>query len=88
MVEEVLLGCIAKTTGEETLASLDDRLVDLTFDSLRFIQLVVQIEHALAVEFSDDRLNYHSFERVKDLSNYLNGLVAAKPNIGPRSTPA
>ena len=46
MLANILLDCVGKTIGERDTASLEDRLVDLDFDSLRFIQLVVQLENA------------------------------------------
>ena len=76
MVETTLLKCIGTTIGEEGVATLNHRLVDLEFDSYRFIQLVVQLENALGVEFADDKLNYRQFERVRDVSRYLRKLVS------------
>lgn len=76
MVETALLKCIGTTIGEQGTATLDHRLVDLEFDSYRFIQLVVQLESALGVEFADDKLNYRQFERVRDVSRYLKKLVS------------
>lgn len=76
-IETVLLRCIGTTIGEAGTTTLDHRLVELEFDSYRFIQLVVQLENALGVEFADDKLNYRQFERVRDVSRYLKKLVSA-----------
>jgi len=76
MVKNELLRCVGTSIGQQGGLSLDDRLVDLELDSLRFIQLVVQLEHALGVEFADDRLDYRRFERIRDVLVYLEELVA------------
>nr|WP_267876025.1 phosphopantetheine-binding protein [Massilia rubra] len=70
-----MLRCIGKTAPYISSFSLDDRFVDLDFDSLRFIQLIVQLEHALGVEFDDEKLNPTSFERIGDLLAYLETLT-------------
>jgi acyl carrier protein len=59
--------------------SLSDRFVDLEFDSLRFIQLVVQLEYVLSIEFEDEKLNPALFERVGDLLAYLETLAPEAP---------
>jgi acyl carrier protein len=79
MVDNVLLQCVGTSIGQTAVASLDDRLVDLEFDSLRFIQLVVQLEHALGIEFADEKLDYRRFERVRDVLQYLEELGAGTP---------
>ncbi|HLG54338.1 MAG TPA: acyl carrier protein [Vicinamibacterales bacterium] len=76
MVEDVLLRCVGTSIGQQGGASLDDRLVDLQIDSLRFVQLVVQLEHALGIEFADESLDYRRFERIRDVLQYLEELVA------------
>lgn len=75
MVKKVLLQCVGTSIGQKDIASLDDRLVDLEFDSFRFVQLVVQLENALEIEFSDEKLDYRRFERVRDVLQYLEELV-------------
>jgi acyl carrier protein len=81
MVENVLLDCVVKSLGQQSRPSLDDQLVDLGFDSLRFIQLVVQLEHALGLEFADDRLDYRLFERVRDVLHYLEELEVPQGRV-------
>ena len=77
MVEEVLLKRIGTTIGQQNHASVGDRLVDVGIDSLRFIQLVVQLEHDLDIEFADENLDYRRFERIRDVLQYLEELVSA-----------
>ena len=78
MVENMLLECVRKSIGQPGSRSLDDLLVELGFDSLRFIQLIVQLENALGIEFADDMLNYRHFERIGDVLRYLESLLSEK----------
>ncbi|MBZ9770998.1 phosphopantetheine-binding protein [Mesorhizobium sp. CO1-1-8] len=80
MVETVLFRCVGKTAAYLSSVSLDDRLVDLEFDSLRFIQLVVQLENALGVVFDDEKLDPAQFERMSDLLAYLETLAPKAAN--------
>jgi acyl carrier protein len=73
VVEDVLLECV-EVCGFRG-ASLDDRLADLGFDSLRFVQLVVRLEAVLGVEFADEKLDYHSFDRLRDVLLYVESLL-------------
>ena len=81
MVENVLLKCVGTSIGQQDGTSLDDRLVDLEFDSLRFVQLVVQLEDALGVEFDDENLDYRRFERIRDVLQYLEELVSGSAGL-------
>ena len=85
MNETVLLRCIGKTGPYISSFSLDDSFVDLDFDSLRFIQLIVQLEHALGVVFDDEKLNPASFERIGDLLAYLETLTPSAAS-GPEKS--
>ncbi len=80
MLENVLFRCVRTSAAYLESVSLDDRFIDLEFDSLRFIQLVVQLENALGIEFADDKLDPAQFERMSDLLAYLEilALEAAK----------
>ena len=74
-VEGVLRDCLGSCGFRPADVSLNDRLDDLGFDSLRFIQLVVLLETWLNVEFADERLDYRSFERVRDVLAYVESLT-------------
>ena len=87
MVENVLLECVGKSIGQKGGVSLDDRLVDLEIDSLRFVQLVVQLEHALGIEFADENLNYRRFEQIRDVLQYLNELISGSGQGGILESP-
>jgi acyl carrier protein len=75
VLEAVLFRCVGKTAPYLSNFSLDDRLVDLDFDSLKFIQLVVQLENALAIDFDDEKLDPAKFEKMRDLLAYLETLA-------------
>jgi len=79
MLQSVLFQCVSTSVPYLDNISLDDRFVDLDFDSLRFIQLVVQLENVLGIEFEDEKLNPALFERVGDLLAYLEILAAEAP---------
>jgi acyl carrier protein len=73
-VEDVLRQCLGSCGFRPADVSLDDRLEDLGFESLRFVQLVVLLETSLNVEFADERLDYRGFERVRDVLAYVQSL--------------
>lgn len=85
MPDDVFMECVEKTFGSSACVSYDDRIVDVGFDSLRFVQLVVLLEAAFSVRFADEKLNYRSFERIRDVSDYVDELT--RTGLGPRSTP-
>ena len=74
-VEDVLRHCLGSCGLRPADVSLDDRLEDLGFESLRFVQLVVLLETSLNVEFADERLDYRGFERIRDVLAYVESLT-------------
>jgi acyl carrier protein len=80
MLKSVLFRCVGTTAAYLSSLSLDDRLVDLEFDSLRFIQLVVQLENALGIQFEDEKLDPAQFERMRDVLSYLEQLIPEAAN--------
>ncbi|WP_113700940.1 acyl carrier protein [Nonomuraea lactucae] len=76
-VETRLLACIRAHRAELDGVGPGGTLVDLGYDSLSFIELVLRVENEFGVEFDDERLDYRRFERVGDLLRYVESLLAA-----------
>jgi acyl carrier protein len=76
-VKSIVLQCIRKHLGELTNVDLESSLVDLGYDSMKFIELVVIIEQRFSIEFADEDLNYRRFGHVSDLLAYVENRCAA-----------
>ena len=70
--EEKLIGLIKDQMEDVGEINLHDHIVDIGYDSLKFIELVIKIEMEFGFEFSDDDLNYQRFTTVRDISDYIN----------------
>jgi acyl carrier protein len=70
--EEKLIGLIRAQMEDAGEIDLQDHIVDIGYDSLKFIELVIKIEMEFGFEFSDDDLNYQRFTTVRDISDYIN----------------
>lgn len=55
--------------------TLNSKLSEMNFDSLKFIQVVVEIEERFDIEFDDEYLNLELFNTVDDFYNYVNTKV-------------
>jgi acyl carrier protein len=69
--ENKLIRLIAEQMIEAREIKLESTLVDIGYDSLKFIALVVKMEAAFEMEFEDQYLNHHEFNTVYDLLKYL-----------------
>ncbi|MGD2089805.1 MAG: phosphopantetheine-binding protein [Candidatus Aminicenantes bacterium] len=70
-VEEKVIELIM--TQNEDLEKIDSQsnLIDMGYNSLNFIELVVKSEVEFEIEFNDDDLDYHKFNTVKDFVDYI-----------------
>jgi|HubBroStandDraft_3_1064219.scaffolds.fasta_scaffold741627_2 acyl carrier protein len=55
--------------------TLNNKLVDIGYDSLKFIELVIKIESFFEIEFEDEYLSYHKFETVSEVEEYISSKV-------------
>lgn len=64
--------CQAIAPDGDVLITVDTLLSDLTFDSIKFIKIVVAIEREFDFEFDDEHLLFAQFPTVKSIIEYVN----------------
>lgn len=86
IIEEKLKSLIIKNTRIKfEIIEIEDDLNlinDLLYDSLSFIQLIVDIEREFKIKFEDEKLDLSYIESYKNLKNYIiERLQIKKQNI-------
>jgi acyl carrier protein len=69
-IEETVITLIQKELESIDNISPANKLVEIGFDSLKFIKLVVAMEGTLDIVFDDEDLNYLKFPTIEDLIQY------------------
>lgn len=69
-IAETVIKLIYKELEDIDNISPANTLVEIGFDSLKFIKLVVAMEGTLDIVFDDDDLNYLKFPTIEDLIQY------------------
>lgn len=77
-MEELLIGLIQRQMPHLISVDMDSALADLGYESFTFIELVVGIEEALAIEFDDEYLDYRRFDNLQALLTYVGTLIALR----------
>lgn len=70
--------CVQLSTQEQARLQSGEGLslvVDLGFDSLRFVQLIVEIERQFGVKFADGDLSYDTLDRVDRIAEFVERIV-------------
>jgi acyl carrier protein len=68
--EKLITLILSKHEGVEQI-NAQSNLLDLGFDSLKFIELVLKIEFEFGIEFDDEDLNYRKFTQVSEVADYI-----------------
>lgn len=55
--------------------NMDMSIAEMGISSIKFVQIIVELEDRFDIEFDDEKIISTEFERVKDLYEYLNTLV-------------
>lgn len=59
----------------------DDILVEVGLDSMKMIQLVVELEDYFGFEFEDEKLSYGVLRNIEEISEYVNQRLATDSNF-------
>lgn len=51
--------------------SFDSTIQETAIDSLKFIQVIVEIEKAFKIKFNDNDLDLHEYKTISDFYNYI-----------------
>lgn len=73
--EKQIIGIIREQLEISSPLKGDSRLYDIGVDSLKFIEFVIKIENVFMIEFEDEYLNYHLFETIKQVSDYVEARI-------------
>lgn len=60
-----------KNCKEKPMLSLKSAFMEIGFDSISFIELVVKVEQVFQIEFDDDHLSTEAFVNIKDFVDYV-----------------
>jgi acyl carrier protein len=66
-IEKQLINLIEDHLEIKHDVATDNKLVDIGYDSLKFIELVIKIESLFEIEFEDEYLSYHKFDTVSEV---------------------
>ncbi|WP_041700147.1 acyl carrier protein [Clostridium sp. BNL1100] len=55
-------------------AATEDNLSEVGINSIKFIEIVVELEKEFDVEFDDDELDFRSFTTITSICDYLESL--------------
>lgn len=66
MIENRIIEVIGKLTVVKEIAT-DNQLLQLGFDSLKKVELIIELENEFGLQFEDSELNPQNFNSVKDL---------------------
>lgn len=64
---------IIKEILEINNVNIQNKVEAVGFDSFKFIKFVVMAEDVCGIEFEDEFLDYHRFETIKDIIDYIVG---------------
>lgn len=68
---EKLVTMIKSQNGDDEVFDVESNLIDMGYNSHKFVELVIKIESEFEIEFGDDDLDYRNFVAVKDLVDYI-----------------
>lgn len=69
--EKTLINLIKSHIEDTGEISSHSNICDIGYDSLKFIELVIKIEHEFEIEFNDEDLYYRKFTSVKEIEDYI-----------------
>jgi acyl carrier protein len=70
-LEQTLINLIKDHLQIERAVEPENKLIDIGYDSLKFIELVIKAEASFNIEFEDEYLNYHRFETIRQVADYI-----------------
>ena len=71
--EQKLVGIMQGQFEDKLDINLESELTALGYDSLKFIHLVIKIEHEFGIEFEDENLLARKFTTVGQIVDYIDG---------------
>ncbi len=71
-VEDKVLDVVLKLAVIKEITGVEQALLELGFDSLKKVELIIQIENEFETQFDDSELNPANFRYVKDLVDLVN----------------
>ena len=81
-IENEIIKIIEKyASNNESIRPESDFLFDLQFDSIRFIQLVVDLEEVFEIEFLDDYLVMDKMDTVEKLFSVVKDMIERKDSL-------
>lgn len=78
--QEKLFDLIRKQNEFTGEIELQSDLASIGYDSLKFIGLVLKIELAFGIEFSDGDLNYRKFNNLQEIVDYIESKTESMQN--------
>lgn len=75
-IDEVVLALVKELMEDDRKSiTMDDNLNDVGLNSLMFIKMVVTIEDTFDFIFDDEMLDYHRYQTLQDISDYIQSKV-------------
>ncbi len=71
-IEDKVLDVVLKLAVIKEITGVEQALLELGFDSLKKVELIIQIENEFETQFDDSELNPANFRYVKDLVDLVN----------------
>ncbi len=71
-IEDKVLDVVLKLAVIKEITGVEQALLELGFDSLKKVELIIQIENEFQTQFDDSELNPANFRYVKDLVDLVN----------------
>lgn len=75
MTKEDIQSTVSRIIKERFLVNCDnkydDSLIDAGLDSMKMIQLIVELEKIFGFEFEDEMLSYEMLHNVEEISEYI-----------------
>ena len=76
-IKKMIMQASKTELSPEEITETANLIDDLLFDSISLIELIVLVEDQYNIEFEDD-IMVSTFETVKDLALYVEGLIKGK----------
>lgn len=71
-IEDKVMDVVLKLAVIKEITGVEQALLELGFDSLKKVELIIQIENEFETQFDDSELNPANFRYVKDLVDLVN----------------
>lgn len=80
MLKDKIIEIIGYYSSSEKVKFTDNLLFDLGYDSIRFIQLILNLEEEFKIEFLDEYLLMEKLSTVENIYNAVSNMIQGDKN--------